>query len=147
MRDWPDRYHSFRTYPEFSKKLIFNATWLLMRVYQGGRNVSFSEIFPYVLNEWSHTKLKKFHFAQKEISCKHPLKKSVLLNESKEFRVCIQAKLSRLTEHNWLRKQICNCNICSNLLRTCLCVNFLAMQLWLRKGLLARTWLHGKFWT
>ena len=50
-----EREHLFSTYAKFSEKLIF----LNPRTcaYQGVRNVSFSENFAYVLNEWSQTKI------------------------------------------------------------------------------------------
>ena len=41
-------------FAKFSKKLVFLRTW----AYQGVRNVSFSENFVNVLNEWSHTAIK-----------------------------------------------------------------------------------------
>ena len=50
----PLREYSFSTYAKFSEKLTF---FPLIRsrtcVYQGLKNVSFSENFAYVLNEWS----------------------------------------------------------------------------------------------
>ena len=51
----PIRDHSFSTYAKFSEKT--NVSYPLIRTrtcaYQGVRNVSFSENFAYVLNEWS----------------------------------------------------------------------------------------------
>ena len=49
------RNHSFSTYAKFSEKLTFLTPWYPMLrtcACQGVRNVSFSENFAYVLNEW-----------------------------------------------------------------------------------------------
>ena len=50
--------HSFSTYAKFSKKLTFLTPLICTRrcVHQGVRNVSLSESFAYVLNEWSPLK-------------------------------------------------------------------------------------------
>ena len=50
------RDHSFSTFHKFSKKLTFFTSWYTRTwVYQGVRNVGFSENFANVLNEWSHS--------------------------------------------------------------------------------------------
>ena len=54
------RDYSFSTYAKFSEKRIFLTPWYVHTfVYQGVRNVSFSENFLYVLNEWSLIYRKK----------------------------------------------------------------------------------------
>ena len=47
-------YHSFSAFEKFSKKLTFLTSWYVHTCsYQGERNVSFSENFAGVRNEWS----------------------------------------------------------------------------------------------
>ena len=44
--------HSFSTYAKFSEKQIFFTQWYAHVRVRGVKNVSFSENFAYVLNEW-----------------------------------------------------------------------------------------------
>ena len=57
--------HSFSTYAKFSEKQTFFTQWYAHVRVQGVKNVSSSENFAYVLNEWSPLKgcLQTLHAA------------------------------------------------------------------------------------
>ena len=50
------RDHSFSTFSKFSERLTFLTPWYIYVCVRGVRNVSFSENFENVLNEWSLTR-------------------------------------------------------------------------------------------
>ena len=63
--------YSFSTYAKFSEKPIFLTPWCAyIRTNQGVRNLSFSENFAYLLNEWFHyIYKKKYSKVEKCIIC------------------------------------------------------------------------------
>ena len=48
--------HSLSTYAKFSEKLTYPLIRTCTCAFQEVRNISFSENFAYVINEWSYTK-------------------------------------------------------------------------------------------
>ena len=94
------RGHPFSTYAKFSEKLAFLSPDTQMYVcVSGGRNVSFSKNFAYVLNRWP---LKQIHFLVNTNICKTHCPWKLIYRFSDIFYVCFLIMLDAPLLRRWI---------------------------------------------